>query len=260
MARCVDLSIENGLARLTLVNGNKGNPLDHEFGAEIRAAAIRLEGTHGLRAVLLTGEGKNFSVGGDLGAFSGVADLPAYVRESTADYHVALSKLMRLRAPIISAVQGACAGAGVTLACFADFVVATENSSFCLAYTSIGFSPDGASTYVLPRLIGTRKFQELVYTNRRISASEALQIGLVTQLVPSEQLTEQAEKLARQFADGPTGAFAATKRLLFETYSNSFETQLEWESRLLSEQCASEDVIEGISAALSRRPPQFTGR
>lgn len=260
MNTAVTLEIADGIGRLKLINGSKGNPLGLDFGVELREAAIRLEGERDLRAVLLTAEGKNFSVGGNLGAFSGVDDLPAYVRTSTADYHSALSRLMRLRTPIISAVQGACAGAGVALATFPDLVIAAADTNFTMAYTAIGFSPDGASTYVLPRLIGLRKFQELIYTNRRIQAQEALAIGMVTEVVEPDKLIERAEALTQQIASGATGAFGATKRLLMDTFGASFETQLEWESRLLSEQCASEDVKEGIAAALERRKADFKGR
>lgn len=260
MNKTVEWSVEDGLALIKLTNGAKGNPLDRQFGEELREIAIALESVTDLRAVLLTADGKNFSVGGNLGSFSDVEDLPAYVRASTADYHSALSHLMRLRAPIIAAVQGACAGAGVALATFADLVIASDDANFTLAYTGIGFSPDGASTYILPRLIGVRKFQELVYTNRRVKAEEAKVIGLVTDIVPLADLYTHARALAEKMAKGPTGAFGATKHLLLETFGASFETQLEWESRLLSQQCNSEDVKEGIAAALARRAPNFTGR
>lgn len=259
MTDTVHLDITDGLARLTLTNGKIGNPLDLEFGKAFKAAAIELHSREDLRAVLLTAEGKNFSVGGNLRSFSGVGDLPTYVRASTSDYHAALAMLMRLRAPIISAVQGAAAGAGLTLAVFADLVIASEDSNFTVAYTAIGFSPDGASTYILPRLIGVRKFQELAYTNRRVDAEEALAIGLVTEIVAPEKLVEHAEAVAMRLANGPTQAFAATRRLLLETFDNSIDTQLAREAEFLSKVSESTDVTEGISAALSRRKPAFTG-
>ena len=260
MTKTVDLQIEDGLARLTLVNPKRGNPLDLAFGAEFKAAAIDLHARTDVRAVLLSAEGKNFSVGGNLPAFAEVEDLPSYIRTSTSDYHMALAMLMRLPAPIVSAVQGAVAGAGVSLAVFADLVVASDDAHFTMAYTAIGFSPDGASTHILPRLIGLRKYQELVLTNRRVKAEEALQIGLVTEIVPRESLTERAEELAQQLASGPTIAFAATRRLLAETFDNPIDIQLAREAELLSQVSTSDDVQEGISAALERRKPNFQGR
>ena len=259
MVESVRLEMDGVLARITLVNGAKGNPLGLEFGRELRAIAIDLEGMSDLRAVLWTAEGKNFSVGGNLGAFADVDDLAAYVRESTADYHSALSRLMRLRAPMVSAVQGACAGAGVALAALSDIVIASSDSSFTIAYTAIGFSPDGASTYVLPRLIGLRRFQELVLTNRRVLAEEALAIGLVTQLEEPSRLLESAEAVAARLAEGPTGAYGATKRLLLQTFGSDLECQLEMESRLLSEQCGGTDVREGIAATIGKRRASFGG-
>ncbi len=260
MAKSVDLKIKDGLARLTLVNGDKGNPLDLEFGKQFKAAAIELHSRSDLRAVLFTAEGKNFSVGGNLLAFADVDDLPTFVRESTSEYHQALGLLMRLNAPIVSAVQGAVAGAGVALSVFADLVVASEDANWTVAYTAIGFSPDGASTFVLPRLIGMRKFQELVLTNRKVKAEEAREIGLVTEVVSASEVQERALALAQQLAEGPTLAFAASRRLLLETSDNTLDTQLAREAEFLSEICNSDDVGEGIAAALERRKADFRGR
>ncbi|WP_417612661.1 enoyl-CoA hydratase/isomerase family protein [Parasphingorhabdus sp.] len=260
MVKTVELTIEDGLARLTLVNGDKGNPLDLEFGKQFKAAAIELHACSELRAVLFTAEGKNFSVGGNLLAFADVDDLPTFVRASTSEYHQALALMMRLNAPIVSAVQGAVAGAGVALSVFADLVVASEDANWTVAYTAIGFSPDGASTFLLPRLIGMRRFQEMLLTNRRIKAEEACEIGLVTEVVAASKLQERAITLAQQLAKGPTLAFAASRRLLLETNDNSLDTQLAREAELLSRICASDDVREGIAAALERRPAAFKGR
>ena len=254
------LNIDEGIARLTLSNGAKGNPLGRTLGRELRDAAIILDEARDLRVVVLTADGKNFCVGGDLTVFAAETDLSAAVKTMTSDYHAALSKLLRMDAPIVTAVQGACAGAGVALAALGDIVVASESSHYTIAYTGIGFSPDGASTFLLPRLIGLRRFQELVLTNRRIDATEAAAIGLVTEVAADAALADRVETLVQRIADGPTRAFAATRRLLLETFGASPETQMEWEARLLAEQCRTEDVKEGVSAALARRPPVFKGR
>jgi 2-(1,2-epoxy-1,2-dihydrophenyl)acetyl-CoA isomerase len=256
----IRLTIENGIGRLTLTNGAKGNPLGYTLGRELREAAIILDETQGLRVVVLTAEGKNFCVGGDLTVFAAQDDLSSTVKTMTADYHQALSKLLRMDAPIISAMQGACAGAGVALGALADIVLASANSHYTIAYTAIGFSPDGASTFILPRLIGLRRFQELVLTNRRVGAADAAAMGLVTEVVAEEALADRVEALAQQIAAGPTKAFAATRRLLLSTFETSLETQLEWEARFLSEQCRTEDVKEGVAAALGRRKAEFKGR
>ena len=254
------LSIENGIGRLTLARADKGNPLGPKSGRELLEAAIALDETRDLRAVLLTAEGKNFCVGGDLGVFVNEDNLSAAVKGMTADYHGAISKLMRMEAPIVTAVQGACAGAGVALAALGDIVLSGSGSHFTVAYTAIGFSPDGATTYILPRVIGVRRFQELLLTNRRIAASEAAQIGLVTDVVEDDQLAARAEEMVQQVAQGPTRAYGAVRKLLLDTFHTPLEAQLEQEARLLSEQCRTEDVKEGVEAAVGRRRPVFHGR
>jgi 2-(1,2-epoxy-1,2-dihydrophenyl)acetyl-CoA isomerase len=254
------LSIVDGIGRLTLANPDKGNPLGSVFGRELLEAAVALEGAPGLRSVLMCAQGRNFCVGGNLGEFAGQMDLGGAVRKMTADYHAALSTMLRLQAPIVTAVQGASAGAGVALGALGDIVVAGAGSTFTFAYTAIGFSPDGASTWLLPRLIGLRRFQELILTNRRIDAEEAARIGLVTEVVPDESLMERAEGLVMQLGAGPTGAYAAVRALALSTFSNVLEAQLEAESRLLSEQCRTKDVAEGIAAILQKRPAAFQGQ
>lgn len=254
------LSIEDGVGRLTLINGAKGNPLGPVMGRELREAAIILDEARDLRVVALSAEGRNFCVGGDLNSFAAQADLSSAVKTMTADYHAALAKLLRMDAPIVTAVQGAAAGAGVALAALGDLVVAADTSHYTVAYTAIGFSPDGASTFVLPRLIGVRRFQELALTNRRVAAAEAAAMGLVTEVVAEAALAERFQALVAQIARGPTRAFAATRRLLLSTFETSLETQLEWEARLLSEQCRTDDVPEGIAAALGRRAAVFKGK
>ncbi len=256
----LSLDIEAGIARLTLTNGAKGNPLGPRLGRDLLEAAIRLDETPDLRVVLFTAEGKNFCVGGDLGVFAGEADLSLAVKRMTADYHGALSKLLRMRAPIVTAVQGACAGAGMTLAALGDIVIAGAGAHFTVAYTAIGFSPDGGSTFILPRLIGLRRFQELALTNRRVTAEEAARIGLVTEVAQDDALAARAEGLAGQIGAGATQAIGAMRRLLVDTFGATLETHLEWEARLLSEQCRTHDVREGVKAALERRPAAFLGR
>jgi 2-(1,2-epoxy-1,2-dihydrophenyl)acetyl-CoA isomerase len=255
----IGLSIESGLARLTLTEGDKGNPLNAPFGKALRDAVIALHSEAGLRAVLLSSRGKHFCFGGDLMAMERATDLPAYVRQVTSDYHYALSLLMRLRAPIICAVQGASAGAGVALGALGDYVIARDDAHFTMAYTGIAFSPDGGSTFLLPRLIGLRRFQELVLTNRRVLAAEAKAIGLVTEIAPAASFDACVEAVTAQIAAGPTGAYGIMRALLLEAPVNALESQLELEARLLSAQSQSADVHEGVAAIRAKRPPIFQG-
>ncbi len=256
----VRLEVEDGLATITLARGDKGNALGYAVARDLRDAAIACDEDASLRAVLLKAEGRNFCVGGDLGTFVKADNLPKAVKELTADYHVALSKLARMRPPLVTAVQGAAAGAGMALAALGDIVVAARSSHYTVAYTGIGFSPDGATTYTLPRLIGLRRFQELALTNRRIDAAEALAIGLVTKVVDDEAVQAEALALARRLAQGPTQAFGSLRQLLLGTFGNSLETHMELEARHLSDACRTADVKEGVAAVLAKRAPAFTGR
>ena len=150
-------------------------------------------------------------------------------------------------------------GAGMALVRGADLVLASENARFTMAYTAAGLSPDGSSTFYLPRLVGLRRALELTLTNRRLSAQEALDWGIVNRILPAETLQEKALALARQLAAGPALAYAAAKRLLQRSFDQSLETQLEDEAQAIAAASATADAREGIRAFLEKRPPQFRG-
>jgi 2-(1,2-epoxy-1,2-dihydrophenyl)acetyl-CoA isomerase len=162
--------------------------------------------------------------------------------------------------PLIVAVNGMAAGAGFSMAVCGDLVLAAESAKFTMAYTAAGLSPDGSASYFLPRLIGMRKTQELMLTNRRLKAEEALEWGLVTQVVADEELAETAMKLAQQLAEGPTLAYGQVKQLLNSSFNNSLETQMELEGRGISAMAASTDGREGIQAFLEKRAPIYQGK
>jgi 2-(1,2-epoxy-1,2-dihydrophenyl)acetyl-CoA isomerase len=201
-----------------------------------------------------------FCAGGDLAHFRASGDdLPRELREITTYLHAAISLLSRLRVPVIAAVNGAVAGAGIGLLCAADLVIAAASARFTLAYTRVGLTPDGGSTFFLPRILGTRRALELMLTNRTLSAAEALDWGLASEVVPDEQLAERATVLARGLADGPTAAFAGVKRLLAGSAGESLEAQLEHESRTIADAARSADAREGMAAFFDKRPAKFQG-
>ena len=141
----------------------------------------------------------------------------------------------------------------------ADLVLASEDARFTMAYTAAGLTPDGSSTFYLPRLVGLRRALELTLTNRRLSAPEALDWGIVNRVLPAESLPEEARALARQLAAGPARAYAAAKRLLQRSLDQSLEAQLEDEAQAIARASATADAREGIRAFLEKRPPQFRG-
>ena len=257
----LELREEDGLATITLNRPEAANAIDMEMARELMRAAIHCDQSADVRVVLLDAKGKLFCAGGDLKSFVDAGEaLPALLKELTTNLHGAISRLSRMQAPLVVAVQGPAAGAGMSLAVSGDLVLAGESATFTSAYTAAGVSPDGSSTYFLPRLIGLRRTQELMLTNRRLSAAEALDWGLVTQVVSDAELADQARALAERLAAGPTRAFGSVKQLLHESFQGSLETQMERESRGIAEMGAGLDGPEGIRAFTEKRKPKFQGR
>src|SRR5262249_54233157 len=180
--------------------------------------------------------------------------------EVTTHLHAAISHFARMDAPLIGAVHGSAAGAGMSLACTCDFLLAGEAARFTMAYTRAGLTPDGSSTYFLSRLVGLRRALDLTLTSRVLSAHEALALGIVTRVVPDASVLAEAEKLARELAGGATRALGAAKRLLHSGWTESLETQMELESRAIAAIADTDDSHEGIAAFVEKRPPRFTGR
>ena len=251
---------DGGLVTLVLSRGGKGNALDARAGRELRDAALACAMDPSVRAVLLTADGPNFCVGGDMGHLLAQADVGLAVRAMTTDFHAAILLLARMDAPLVCAVQGAAAGAGLSLAAVADHVVASQSASFAYAYTRVGLSADGGLTWTLPRLIGLRRFQSLYLTGRRLSAAEALEWGVVSEVVDDDALGARALEVARQLASGPTGAYGAVKRLAASSFDHGLEAQLESEIRALTERVRSPEAAEAIAALMSRRTPAASGR
>jgi 2-(1,2-epoxy-1,2-dihydrophenyl)acetyl-CoA isomerase len=156
-------------------------------------------------------------------------------------------------------VNGTAAGAGMSLAIAGDLVLAAESASFTMAYTAAGLAPDGSSSWLMPRLIGMRRTQELMLTNRTLSAREAAEWGLVTRVVPDAELQAEAAALAARLAQGPTRAYGVVKSLLAETFSTAYEAQLEHEARGIAAMARTADGQEGIRAFLEKRAARFTG-
>ena len=178
--------------------------------------------------------------------------------KSIADnLHLAMSTFSRMKAPLIIAVNGMAAGAGFSLAISGDIVLASDKAAFVMAYTKAGLSPDGGSTYFLPRLIGLRRAQELMLTNRQLSAQEAYDWGLINEVVEADKLLDRTMKIAGDLAVGSLGAHAAVKKLLLASFDNGLEVQMEIEGREISERAQSADGQEGISAFMSKRAPVF---
>ena len=249
---------EQSLVTITLDRPDEANGINLQLAKELSDAAQQCSLDSSVKVVVITGSGRFFSAGGDVKSMAEFGDKVASGLKGIADeLHKALSLFARMDAPLIVAVNGTAAGAGFSLAIAGDLVVAADSAKFTMAYTKVGLSPDGGSSYYLPRLIGIRKTQELMFTNRVLSAEEACDWGLVNLVVPSEQLAGEVRKLADMFSTGAKGSNAAIKRLLLETFDNGLETQLEKEGRAIALNSGSEDGIEGVAAFIDKRSPRF---
>jgi 2-(1,2-epoxy-1,2-dihydrophenyl)acetyl-CoA isomerase len=258
--RSLRYEVRDNVARITLSRPEAANAMDADMGRELMHVAIRASEDRGVRAVILTGAGRMFCGGGDLKHFAAQADaLPAHLKELAGCLHMAVSRFVRMDAPLIAAVNGAAGGAGFSLCLFADLVLAGASAKFTLAYTRAGLSPDGGSTYFLPRVVGVHRALELALTNRVLTAREAHDWGIVTRVVPDAELQTEADALARELAGGATRAFGAAKRLLHHSFSESLETQMELEAQAIAEQARGADAREGIAAFVAKRAPTFRG-
>jgi 2-(1,2-epoxy-1,2-dihydrophenyl)acetyl-CoA isomerase len=255
----VEIDVRDRIARITLNRPEVGNALNLELATALRKAA---EGLHGseVGAVILTGAGKAFCVGGDLKYMHEADEVGDAVLSLATQFHGGLEALATLDAPVISAVRGAAAGGGMSLAIASDLVLAAESARFTMAYTAIGFSPDGGSSWMLPRLVGRRRAAELMLLNERLDAEAARALGLVTRVVPDDALDDEADTLARRLASGPPHAHGATKRLLRESATRGFTEQMAEEARTIAALAAAPDGREGVAAFLQKRAPAFRRR
>jgi 2-(1,2-epoxy-1,2-dihydrophenyl)acetyl-CoA isomerase len=256
------LDVEAGVAHLRLNRPDVANALNHELLRSLVDAIMRCHGDAGVRAVLLTGEGRNFCGGGDVRDFAARGEhLPDHLRTVTAYLQMAVSGLMRLEAPVVAAVQGhATGGGGFGLMCASDLVIAGASARFMLGATRVGMAPDAGLSVTLQRIVGLRRAMDIALTNPMLSAAEALDIGLVTRVVPDEDLVAEARELARSLADGPTRALAETKRLLWTGTGASVEDCLADEARTVAQLSGTADAREGLAAVIERRAAAYVGR
>ncbi len=250
-----------GVATLTLDRPDAFNALNLALGRELFSAVLELDEDPGVRCIVITGAGKAFCGGGDVKDFAdALPRIGVLIKELTTYIHGAVSRLVRTPKPVLTAVNGVAAGGGLSLAMAGDLVLAAESARFTMAYSRIAATPDGSSSYWLPRLVGLRRAIELFYTNRVLTAREALEWGLVTRVVPDGELAGATRKLAEELAQGPTLALGRGKLLFHASTTESLETQMELESQSIAQSGHTEDFAEGVRAFTAKRPPTFRGR
>ena len=255
----IRMETEGGVATIVFNRPERGNAMDMEVMRELMHASLLCDESPQVRAVIITGAGRFFCAGGDLDSFGDTDDPASLIKEMTVYFHAAVSRFNRMDAPVIAAVNGVAAGAGFSLAASCDISLAAASARFASQYTAAALSPDGSSTFFVPRLVGMRRAAELMLTNRMLSAEEAAEWGLITRAVDDERLMDEARELAERLAAGPTLAYGAVKRLLLESSSSTLETQMEMEARSIAALSASADGREGVRAFLEKRPPRFAG-
>ncbi len=249
----------SSIAKIILNNPDAGNTLDLELAKELYAASLDAASDNNIKALILTANGKLFCGGGNLKyLLSKKNEVKKTLLEMTMYFHGAISRMARMSAPVIIGVNGTAGGGGFSLAITGDIIYAVKNAKFTLAYTNAGLSPDGSSTYYLPRILGIKKAKELMLTNRLFSAEEAYDIGLIDLVVNNnEELNEAINKQAEVFSKGPINAYKSVKKLLSESFNNSLESQMEIESIHISNNAQSKDGIEGLTAFSEKRKPKF---
>jgi 2-(1,2-epoxy-1,2-dihydrophenyl)acetyl-CoA isomerase len=247
------------VATLVLNRPDVGNAIDLSLAQALMNAAIACDEDAAIRCVVITGAGRMFCAGGDVAGFASAGDeLPVMLKQLTSYLHMAVSRFARMNKPLVTAINGAAAGAGFSLAVLGDIALVARSAKLALAYGGIGLSPDGGATWLLPRLIGLRRAQELALTGQRLTGEEAAAMGLVTRAVDDAALMGEAETMAAKLARGATRALGRTRALLLSSFGNSLEEQLELESRAIAAGGRDAEGREGVAAFLAKRPPDFS--
>ena len=253
----IETARDGGVLTITLNRPDVLNAFNRDMH-EALGAALKQARDPEIRAVVLTGAGRGFCVGQDLTEFrEAPGDIADRLRGS---YHPNILAIRALEKPVIASINGAAAGAGLSFACACDLRIASDAATFVPAFINIGLVPDSGGSFFVARLLGPARAFEWMTSGRRLSADEARDWGLVSEIVRAEDLPARAAELAAQLAAMPTRGIGLTKRLFDRAGESTLEEQLEWEAQLQSAATKTEDFREGVTAFLEKRDPKFEGR
>jgi 2-(1,2-epoxy-1,2-dihydrophenyl)acetyl-CoA isomerase len=259
----IDVRVQDSVAEITLNRPDRLNAWTDQLGSELRNAIMKDAADQSVRAVLITGAGRGFSSGADVkemleqGARGERPDVGTMLRER---YHPIIKGIRELPKPVIAAVNGPAVGIGCSLALACDLIWAGESAIFGLAFVNIGLVPDGGSTFLVPVAVGKARALEMALLGDPVSAEDALDWGLINRVVPDGDLMDDARTLARRVAKGPTRSYAQSKRALNNSLMKIMDEQLDLEAQIQGEMTQSADFLEGISAFVEKREPNFTGK
>ncbi|WP_078428401.1 enoyl-CoA hydratase/isomerase family protein [Alkalihalobacterium alkalinitrilicum] len=251
--------VENGVATITLNQPEQMNALSKAIIEGLKSSLARIKEDPEIRAVVLTGSGRAFCAGGDIKEFPGDGNNAAISRDYMKFGLPFMADLAQLEKPVVAAVDGYAVGAGFSIAIAADFVLASENSTFAMSFNKIGLVPDLGGLYHLPRLVGMARAKELAMTGRSITGAEAKECGLVLDVLPKEQLLVKARELAERLANSATQALGLTKHILSRSYELSLEQVLREEAMVQAIAFSTDDHKEGVKSFFEKRKPSFSG-
>ena len=251
-------SLDAGVATIRFNRPQVFNSVNREVALALQQRLRECQADAAVRAVLLTGTGRAFCAGQDLAEITG-PDRPEVAEIVATLYNPIVRQLRELEKPVVAAVNGVAAGAGANLALACDVVVAKESATFIQAFSKIGLIPDSGGTYFLPRLVGLQRAAGLMFTGDKVSAAEALQMGMIYQVFADEVFEAEVGKLVQKLAAMPTKGLAYTKHLLNVTFHHDLAQQLRAEADYQLRAGQTADYQEGVSAFMEKRPPSFTG-
>jgi 2-(1,2-epoxy-1,2-dihydrophenyl)acetyl-CoA isomerase len=257
--KSIELKIENSVACIYLNRPEVFNSFNREMALLFQSTLDNCANDEKVRAIVITGNGKAFCAGQDLKEVTDTELNPGFLKILDQHYNPIIQKIRTIEKPIVAAVNGVAAGAGANIALACDVVVASESSSFIQAFSKIGLIPDSAGTFFLPRLIGFQKASALMMLGDKVTAQDALQMGMIFKIYPTGLFEEEVMSLASTLAQMPTKAIGLTKRLLNQSMTNNLEQQMALESDLQIEASSSNDYKEGVTAFVEKRIPEFKG-
>ena len=252
---------QGSIGTLTFNRPDVYNAMNEELIRAMRDVTAEMLASKTLRAVILKGAGKAFLAGGDVGLFYRNRDTVAETVKPLGDVlHEGIKNIRNMPFPVIAQIHGACAGAGLSVAMAADFAIAAEGAQFNTAYTKIGLSPDGGSTFFLPRYVGMKRAIELIMLADSFDATAAASMGVINRAVPAEQLEQEVAALAERLSNGATQAFARAKKLINQSFITPIDKQLDDEIANFAECAKTADFKEGVTAFVEKRKPRFDGK